>query len=98
MRRPPSRFLEVVSLLLGTLATVVLAVGVVAPTAALAEDATPTDSADSAEEGEGADPNISEENPGTVLCTLQDDNLDNISGMVVTDEGILAVEAGDVAT
>jgi hypothetical protein len=94
MRRHPSRFLGASSLLFGTLAAVVMSVGVVGPTAAFAEDPTPTPGAEEPT-GSGADRLIGPADPGEEVCTVDKSQLDAVSGMVVTQQGIYAVESGD---
>ncbi len=40
-------------------------------------------------------PNLGPANPGTTVCTVDNGNLDEITGMVATAQGIYAVEGGD---
>ncbi len=94
MRRHPPGFAGASSLLFGAAVAVIAAVVAVIPaTAAFAEDLTPTPSASAGAGGE-ADPNISAATPGTAGCAVPS-TLDEITGMVATDQGIYVVEGGD---
>jgi hypothetical protein len=64
---------------------------------ALAEPA-PSASAPAPAPGAGAaapDPNLGPANPGTTVCTVDHNLLDEITGMVATAQGIYVVEGGD---
>jgi hypothetical protein len=89
MRRHPSRFLPRASFrasaLVGAAAAVLLAL---TPTAASAEDATPSP-------GSGSEDRlVSPATAGKAGCEISDGQLDEITGMVATSKGIYAVEGG----
>ncbi|HEX6873636.1 MAG TPA: hypothetical protein VF163_21265 [Micromonosporaceae bacterium] len=90
----PARFSGTRFLLTGAAVTLVASLAVFGPTTvAFAEDPTPTPGA-SAGAGEGAG-NISEATPGKAVCTVSNSTLDEVTGMVATEQGIYAVEGGD---
>lgn len=68
-----------------------LAVVALAASPAAAEEATPTDSA-SAEPGPTN--TIGPQTDGSPVCTVKDDDLDHLTGMVWTSAGIVGVEGG----
>src|SRR5688572_10483048 len=93
MRRHPLRGTGASRMLVGVAVAAGAALGVLIPvTAALAEDATPTSTA---EAGATADPNLGPAKAGEAACTVANAALNEITGMVATDMGIYVVEGGD---
>jgi hypothetical protein len=86
----PGRGRRAFYLLAGAVGVALVVLGPV--TAAYAEDPTPTPSAGA---GGGADPNLGPATPGEAVCTVANNALNEITGMVATDKGIYVVEGGD---
>jgi hypothetical protein len=96
MRRHPSRLTGASSLLFGAAVVAFTAIATVGPAAAaFAVDPTPTAGADA---GAGANANLGPATAGTAICTLANAALSQISGIVVTDKGTLAVEARTITS